>query len=1026
MLLSDQQISMEPGHIVTYSETVMRIQNPQGLAAGNISLAWDPATESVTVNKLQIRRGDKVIDVLASGQTFTTLRRETNLDAAMLDGTLTANIQPEGLQEGDIVDFATTTEHSDPVLKGHVEAVFARWNGAPIELGHALVSWPKSMKLVVHRSDSLQSPTVALGERMMMDLTATKIEPLIVPSGAPTRFKIGRIGEASDFQSWSDLADLFIPLFRDASVIPPSGPLRDEVERIRSSTNDPKRRAEAALQLAQDRIRYVALLMGQGGYVPAPAETSWSRRFGDCKAKTALLLGILHSLQIEAEPVLVNAVAGDAIADRLPMAQWFNHVLVRAHIGGKDYWLDGTRTGDTDIEQLQVPYYGWGLPLVERAVLTRIVPAPLEEPRGEMTFELDASKGLHSPATAKATTILRGDRGLAVNLAVSQLTEEQRRLYYERNWQGIIDGLEASNVTGAYDEAKREFRMEMIGMVSLRWVEGRLSLPTTSTGSRSNYKRPEGPGQDVPVTVPFPYFDRRTTIVHMPPNYFSLRPPPSDANLTQTLAGVEYRRATKVEGDVMTIVASERSLMPEISYAQVMADQEALRTISERGIALAIPPSYKPTETDFATLAKTNLTTPDQFLRRGQIFFTADKYEEAIKDFDEVLKRDPKNIVALANRSVMEVMLGRKKEAFDDVMAALAIDPNHHTALRAQAQVLEQTGDCPGAIKVYSKVLETEPTDKFSRDRRAHCALEENNQKLAANDSSVLLKNNPGSPEGRVRRALVLIKQKNYGLAGEQARLLEAQNPDNLRAHLAASGIYERIDLKEEALKAVNRALQIGSDADALVQRARLTKDNERAAAKADVAKALALKPNHAPALELKGQMLAEEGAIDEVADIFETVATLQPNSLRSKIRALTARLRTSSPGAAHEKLKALRSTLVEPRELYNLCEIESQSGVLLEEAEADCGAALRTNPTSSITMVYLGLVYLRQKRFDNAIVTFDHAIEAMPSNAGAYLGRALAYRAIKDSDKAGADHAKAVAIWPAVDRTFAAYGLKW
>src|SRR5207245_7674926 len=40
-----------------------------------------------------------------------------------------------------------------------------------------------------------------------------------------------------------------------------------------------------------------------GGLVPASAETTWSRRFGDCKAKTALLLAILHEFGIEAEPV---------------------------------------------------------------------------------------------------------------------------------------------------------------------------------------------------------------------------------------------------------------------------------------------------------------------------------------------------------------------------------------------------------------------------------------------------------------------------------------------------------------------------------------------------------------------------------------------------------------------------------------------------------------------------------------------------------------------------------------------------
>lgn len=1027
ILLSDKQTFLEPGRIGTYSESVMRIQNSQGLAAGNISLSWNPATETVTIHKLQIRRGDKVIDVLASGQTFTTLRRETNLDAAMLDGTLTANIQPEGLQVGDIIDLAATSENSDPVLKGHVEGVYGSWNGVPYASARARLSWPSAIAMNTHQAGDLPpARTAKSATGSVLEMTGKNIQPTIPPKNAPTRFAVGRIGEASDFHFWSQVADLFAPLYRDAAVVGPSGPLRDEVGKIERSTNDPKKRAAQALALVQDETRYVALLMGQGSLVPASAEETWKRRFGDCKAKTALLLAILHELGVDAEPVLVNTSIGDAIADRLPMVQLFNHVLVRAHIGGSTYWLDGTRTGDLRIDDLRTPNFGWGLPLVANATLVHLTPAPLDQPSGELTLDIDASKGLHSPATANATNVIRGDAAVRLNSLTAQLSKDQQRQFYERTWQGVIAGLEPSRLTGSYDEAKQEFRMELTGTVDLRWIDGRLDLPTASIGSQSNLKRPDGPGQQVPVAVVFPYFQRRTTIMRMPPNFFSQQQLPGEADLEQTLEGVEYRRATKVEGDVMTIVASEKSLVPEVTYAQAMADEESLRNLSERGVALAIPRSYKPTESDFATLAKATLTTPQQFLRRGQIYFSENRYEEAISDFNEVLKRDPKNIGALSNRSVMEVMLGRKQEAFADVAAALAIDPNHHTALRAQGQVLEQSGDCAGAIKVFSKVLETEPNDQFSRDRRANCALEENNQKLAASDSGALLKNDPASPQARTRRALVLIKQKNYGLAGEQARLLELQNPANARAHLAASGIYEQVDRKDDALAAVNRALAIAPDADAYAQRARLTLDKDRAGTKADVAKALQLNPNQIGALQLKAQMLAEDGAINEVADIFERLAVLQPNSLRIKLTALTARLRTSAPGSAHDKLKALRATLSKPRELYNLCEIESQAGVLLEESEADCKAAILANPDDGKTIVYLGLIHLRQKRFTEAVTTFGRAIEMNASNAPAYLGRAFAYRAEKKIEMARADRAKASVLWPAVERNFAAFGLKW
>src|SRR6476661_1012962 len=65
LLLADQQIRLEPGKTSTFSEIVMKIEKPEGLSAGNISIPWNPATDTVTVNKLEIRRGSQLIDVIA-------------------------------------------------------------------------------------------------------------------------------------------------------------------------------------------------------------------------------------------------------------------------------------------------------------------------------------------------------------------------------------------------------------------------------------------------------------------------------------------------------------------------------------------------------------------------------------------------------------------------------------------------------------------------------------------------------------------------------------------------------------------------------------------------------------------------------------------------------------------------------------------------------------------------------------------------------------------------------------------------
>ena len=122
-----------------------------------------------------------------------------------------------------------------------------------------------------------------------------------------------------------------------------NSPIRHEAEQIAKKYIEPMERARAALKLVQNDIRYIYIGLGAGNLTPASAEETWQRRYGDCKGKTTLLLALLNELGIDAKAVLVNNQgADDGINDRLPNPGMFDHVLVKAQIDGKTYWMDGT------------------------------------------------------------------------------------------------------------------------------------------------------------------------------------------------------------------------------------------------------------------------------------------------------------------------------------------------------------------------------------------------------------------------------------------------------------------------------------------------------------------------------------------------------------------------------------------------------------------------------------------------------------------------------------------------------------
>jgi tetratricopeptide (TPR) repeat protein len=1024
ILLHDQQTVLEPGKISTFSEVAFKIQKPEGLSAGNLSIAWNPATDTVTVHTLEIRRADKIIDVLKAGQTFTTMRRESNLDLAVLDGVLTANIQPEGLQQGDVVVLATTTEHVDPVLKGHVETLFAPWGAAQMRLAHVRLTWPTAVDVRIQTTGDLPPGQKAPRDgKNIFELAMRDVEPVIPPKGAPTRFRIGRMGEASDFRSWSEVASLMVPLYKTAAAIPASGPLRDEVERIRKASNDPKTKAEQALQLVEQRVRYVALLMGQGGYVPASAETTWSRRFGDCKAKTVLLLALLHELGISAEPVLVNSTSGDAVRNWVPMMSVFDHVLVRAHIGNKTYWLDGTRTSDVGLDAIPVPKFGWGLPVVESGSLVQLLPVPLDVPETETQAAIDASQGIYAPAPAQVDKTLRGDTADFFANGLSALTEAQRQEFFKTLFRADFDLVTVKSASYAFDKTKHELRITGSGDAKLDWSGGYFHVPDSTVGFNPDFDRPMGPEHDAPFAVSYPAYAKTVTRITLPPTFLNGRQM-GRADVRETLAGVEYRRTSKVEGNVLVVETSSRSLTPEIDYKEALASRSRLKTLSDEDVALPLPSQYRPTDKDLIALASEKPTSHDQFLERGLAFLDSAKYDEAISDFDQALVLEPNDVWALADRAMARVSKRDFARAAQDLAAAQKIDPDNPVIFRARGLEAEMTGDSKGAVEYYSKSLERDPRNAFALTRRAmaYHAIGDDAKALADSDEALKITK---TIDLRLMRANIFLTDGKTDAASTEAALMRTENPESDYAMVAAARIYARLGLKKEAVAGFDKALALKRAAYIYVNRADSHPLTEHAARIADLDKALALEPNNVDALTEKAEELAAMGQFQSAVELYDRALASRSDNFTLKVYRATLTYEAGDKTAAEKALTSLRAQAKTTSDFNNLCWRAATLGILLDAAAHDCEQALRLKPDNAAALDSLAFVKLRQGKLEEAISLYGRAI-AGGTGAASYMGRAIARARTGDKVRAAADRAEAIKRDPDAETRYAEYGLTY
>lgn len=1023
VLLRDEQDDLQPGHVTNYVESVYKLQTAQGLPAGAVSFAWDPATQSATVHKLQIRRGGQVIDVLAGGQTFTVVRRETNLENAVLDGQLTASIQPEGLQVGDIIDLAVSISTSDPALGRHVEFAGAAWNNVPIARTHFRAQWPSTVPMRIQPGGGLIVPKPVSKDGMSsIEIGMDRVEPLVLPNGAPVRYRVGRMVAMTDLASWAGVAALMTPLFAKAEVLPADGPLHAEIEKIRALSPDPKLRAEAALALVQDRVRYVLLSLNDGGLVPADAATTWARRFGDCKGKTVLLLSILHALGIEAQPVVVNTLLGDGMDRRLPAIGLFNHVLVRATIGGRTYWLDGTRVGDRTLDGIETPDFHWGLPLAPGSnALVPMMPAPDTQPRLTVDIAIDARGGLTIPAPIHIERKMRGDDAVEGNLALANLAGDARQQALRQFWKGRYDFADPTSFTTSYDPVRRELSMGMDGTTKMDWNEGWYEADHVWVGFKADFSRDAGPDRDAPFVVNYPGFTRVTETIQLPPGTGTFTVSPG-SDVDQSVAGREYHRHARVEGDRFVVEQTERSLAPEFPAAQAPAAQETLRALVKKNVILNRPANYTGSSAERVALMEADATTVPALVRKTSLLLTAHRFDEGIAAADKALAIDAKSGAALALRSIGYSAKQDKVHAKADLDAAAAINPNAAEVLLARNYYGQMMHDDAQVIEATSALLLRNPGDGGLLADRGQAYHQTGRNDLAMVDADAAVKLVPQNPQLRLLRANLLREKGDMPGVAREADGLLATEPKESYPFVVASRLYDTAGRRKEAMEALDKALAIKPESYIYLNRYLMRARSDVAGRRADLDEAIRLDPTSIEALADKAAFQGDQG------DWRGSAATLTQAIARGEagrsllVKRGIAWAKAGEAALADKDFAEARKDATTAPLLNNLCWSKALLGVALDRALEECGAAVALAPGVVSILDSHAFVLLRLDRVDEALAEYNRVLAEQPKLSASLYGRSLAEARKGDMTAADRDMAAALTINGRVGDEFAPY----
>ncbi len=445
-LLDDHQIRVSKATVERYYHHVQKIETAAGLDdISQVRLYFEPSYQQLAIHFIRIRRDGSLIDVLRSSE-IKVIQQEEGLDQQLYNGTLAAVVFLNDLRVGDIVDYAYTVSGENPVFAGRYAEALYLADGQPIHHLNFRLVWPSDRAIKIRNANiGIEPKVTTAGNETEYIWERREVPAIDVEDKTPAWFNPYPTVSLSEFQTWHDVVQWALPLYDSSNPIPPA--LLSKVRKWEAEFTTPEERTVAALRFVQDEIRYLGIELGRYSHQPTLPAKVFARRFGDCKDKSLLLVTILKSLGVDATTALVDSTAGRSLDQQQPSPFAFDHVIVRARIDGKTYWLDptmGYQRGGLD------KYYD---PPYERALelrdgVTELEKIPLATANSGMIVisEKYAGKNSQAPITLLVSTAYMGAEADRMRYelsrgSLSELSKTYLNYYGEENPSIKAEGL---------------------------------------------------------------------------------------------------------------------------------------------------------------------------------------------------------------------------------------------------------------------------------------------------------------------------------------------------------------------------------------------------------------------------------------------------------------------------------------------------------------------------------------------------------------------------------------------------------
>jgi hypothetical protein len=411
-LLTDDQALFDGERSAWFHRRVSQVLASSGSnEASELSIDFDPAYETVVLHGAWVERDGRREDRLAEAR-IDELRREEGLEDGLIDGKHTLHLVLDDVRVGDRVDFALSLRGRNPALAGQDYGYWSLAVGIPTRERRLRLLHRASQELPLRVIGALPEPVRGAHDGFgFVEWRLRDARPRRGEDETVSWFDAGPSVEFGGARDWAAVVDWARPLYDAALDDAAIATLAKELKLERGDASEAA--VLRAIAFVQDEIRYTGLELGAHAYQPYPPGEVIRRRYGDCKDKATLLVGLLRHLGLQAHPALVDVDEREHVAERLPSPNVFDHVVVHFVRDGRSYWIDATAQMQRGtLERLVQADFGRALVIApgETGLRKMAVPA-LDAPQIDIeeTFDLrDGQGGLADDADYFIRTVYRG------------------------------------------------------------------------------------------------------------------------------------------------------------------------------------------------------------------------------------------------------------------------------------------------------------------------------------------------------------------------------------------------------------------------------------------------------------------------------------------------------------------------------------------------------------------------------------------------------------------------------------------